>query len=287
MFSDFAVWYLFFAGTAAGSFVIAAALDYFGNSFANMRFVSLASRVGFCGAPVLLGIAALMLFLDLGNPAAIVFTFLNPVRSLVSIGAWLIALALVVFLMVVALLLLRVRCRCFRLLEVIGSIIAVGLMCYTGVLLASMNSVDFWNTPLLVALFVFSALSCGCGFLSAVAFCIQGSARGFSCLRWVGVVLCVIEAVSLVALLIGRWLYSEASRQSCSMLLFGEWADVFWVGLVLCGIVVPLVLACFERHGFAPALRLVDGCSVLVGGACLRFCIIGVALYSAPCFVVS
>ena len=41
MFSDFAVWYLFFAGTAAGSFVIAAALDYFGNSFANMRFVSL------------------------------------------------------------------------------------------------------------------------------------------------------------------------------------------------------------------------------------------------------
>ena len=78
MFSDFAVWYLFFAGTAAGSFMIAAALDYFGNSFANMRFVSLASRVGFCGAPVLLGIAALMLFLDLGNPAAIVFTFLNP-----------------------------------------------------------------------------------------------------------------------------------------------------------------------------------------------------------------
>ena len=47
------------------------------------------------------------------------------------------------------------------------------------------------------------------------------------------------------------------------------------------------VLACFERHGFAPALRLVDGCSVLVGGVCLRFCIVGVALYSAPCFVVS
>ena len=40
-------------------------------------------------------------------------------------------------------------------------------------------------------------------------------------------------------------------------------------------------------YGFAPALRVVDGCSVLVGGACLRFCIIGVALYSAPCFVVS
>lgn len=204
MFSDFAVWYLFFAGTAAGSFVIAAALDYFGNSFANMRFVSRASRVGFCGAPVLLGIAALMLFLDLGNPAAIAFTFLNPVRSLVSIGAWLIALALAVFSMAAALLLLRVRCRCFRLLEFIGSIVAVGLMCYTGVLLASMNSVDFWNTPLLVVLFVISALSCGCGFLSAVAFCIQGSTRGFSCLRWAGVALCAIEAVSLVALLIGR-----------------------------------------------------------------------------------
>ena len=42
----------------------------------------------------------------------------------------------------------------FRFLEIAGAVAAIGVMGYTGVLLSSMAAVEFWNTWLLVALFV-------------------------------------------------------------------------------------------------------------------------------------
>ena len=251
MFSDFVIWYLFLAGTAAGSFVFAVLADVSGNSSHRPCGASPASCVGLIGSVPLLGVAAFMLFLDLGNPAAIMGVFENPFRSMVSIGAWLVTLGFVSFSAMAAALLFHARAWVLRVLEIAGVVFAVGIMCYTGVLLASMNSIDFWNTPLLVVLFLLSALGCGCGFV------------------------------------VSRWTYSEAGRASCAMLLFGEWSGVFWLGLVTCGIVIPLTIAFAERLVSMPALRLIDGCAVLMGGICLRFCVVEAALYSAIGFVVS
>ena len=287
MFSDFVIWYLFLAGTAAGSFVFAVLADVSGNSSHRPCGASPASCVGLIGSVPLLGVAAFMLFLDLGNPAAIMGVFENPFRSMVSIGAWLVTLGFVSFSAMVAALLFHARAWVLRVLEIAGVVFAVGIMCYTGVLLASMNSIDFWNTPLLVVLFLLSALGCGCGFVSTATFAFQGTDCGLSGLRWVGTLISGCEALVLVAFVVSRWTYSEAGRASCAMLLFGEWSGVFWLGLVTCGIVIPLTIAFAERLVSMPALRLIDGCAGLMGGICLRFCVVEAALYSAIGFVVS
>lgn len=287
MFSDFAVWYLFLAGTASGSFVFAAYLDFSYAASARTTDATLAPRIGFGGSALILTVAACMLFLDLGNPGAISFALENPFRSLVSLGAWLVGLGVVVFGAVAATAFLRLSEAASRALKLAGCVLAVGIMGYTGVLLASMDSVDFWHTPLLVVLFILSALGCGCGYVCAATFAIQGSTAGLSGLRRAGIITSVAEAFVLAAFIASRWVCSDAARQSCSMLLFGDWSVVFWLGLVLCGIVAPLAIAALERWVFVPALRLIDGCAVLVGGLCLRYCVVNVALYSAIRFVVS
>lgn len=67
VFSDFAIWYLFLAGTAAGAFLWAAAIDMRGVRAFAQSSVPFRSRTGFHGCTMLLAFAALMLFLDLGN----------------------------------------------------------------------------------------------------------------------------------------------------------------------------------------------------------------------------
>ena len=184
VFSDFAIWYLFLAGTAGGAFLCATVMDVRANPGWDVRRVPLCARCGMFGAFGLLALAALMLFCDLGNPFDIWYLFESPLRSIVSMGAWLIMLGLALSLAVSAMIAAKVDVPyVFRFLEIAGAVAAVGVMGYTGVLLSSMAAVEFWNTWLLVALFVVSAVSCGCAFISLSALILSGSAQRFPALK--------------------------------------------------------------------------------------------------------
>lgn len=202
VFSDFAIWYLFLAGTAGGAFLCATVMDVRANPGWDVRCVPLCARCGMFGAFGLLVLAALMLFCDLGNPFDIWYLFENPLRSIVSMGAWLIVLGLALSLAVSAMIAVKVDVPyLFRCLEIAGALASIGVMGYTGVLLSSMAAVEFWNTWLLGALFVVSAVSCGCAFISLSAFILSGSAQRSSALKGVARLLRAAELVVLVAFL--------------------------------------------------------------------------------------
>lgn len=281
MFSDFAIWYLFLAGTAAGAFLWAVAIDIRGTRAFKRNHVPLRSRVGFHGCTVLLAIAALMLFLDLGNPYDVLYLFENPLRSVMSVGAWLLTLCLIASIAVSACLLLeRSRKARFRVLELVGLVFSVGVMTYTGVMLSLMVSIEFWNTPWLVALFVASAANCGSALIEALSFALVGSSRGLRGLACAAGVSRAIELVALVVFLFSRWFAGGAARLSCETLFTGDLTELFWGGLVLCGFAVPLACDVANRLVRAPALHLASAASTLVGGVCLRYCVVLAAAYS-------
>ena len=288
MFSDFAIWYLFLAGTAAGSFVWATVMDVRENEAWDARRVSLRSRSGFYGCAGLIALAALLLFFDLGNPYDIAYLFENPFRSIMSIGAWLVALCLMVSALVVVMLLTGIdRPYLFRGLETAGSALSIGVMTYTGVLLSSMTSVDFWHTPWLVALFVASALGCGCALIEALAFSLSGGVRAIHGLDRLSRVVRVVEFAALLAFLATRWIASEAACESCKLLLFGQLSGLFWGGLILFAFAIPLAARIGTRLTRVPASRLIGAASTLVGGVCLRYCVVLAASYSAIGFAVT
>ena len=288
MFSDFAIWYLFLAGTAGGAFLCGVVMDMRENTGWDVRRVSLRARCGMFSCVGLLALAALMLFFDLGNPYDILYLFEQPLRSIVSVGAWLIVGCLACSVATSALVVLRIDVPwLFRILEILGGVAAVGVMGYTGVLLSSMTSIEFWNTPLVVVLFVASALSCGCACVEVATFFTAGSARGLRDLEGAGRILRVAEFAVLVAFMVSRWLAGAAAQQSCLLLVAGQLAGLFWGGLVLCGFAVPALAGAGMRALRVPALRLAGAASTLIGGVCLRYCVVLAASYSAIGFAVT
>lgn len=288
VFSDFAIWYLFLAGTAGGAFLCATVMDVRANPGWDARRVPLCARCGMFGAFGLLALAALMLFCDLGDPFDIWYLFENPLRSIVSMGAWLIVLGLAFSLAVSAMIAARIDMPyLFRCLEIAGAVAAVGVMGYTGVLLSSMAAVEFWNTWLLVALFVVSAVSCGCAFVSLSAFILSGSVRRLSALEGAARLLRAAELVVLAAFLASRWLAGGEAQRSCELLFSGQLAGVFWGGLVLCGFAIPVFAELIARVAPVPALRPISAASTLAGGLYLRYCVVLAASHAPISLIVT
>ena len=152
----------------------------------------------------------------------------------------------------------------------IGFLLAVLVMAYTGVVLAA-SSMDLWSsTFLLPALFLGSAVCTGIALLILLVRLAKtpGGDRMVGLLRRSLKVLIVLELAILAAFII--WL---AAAGSASVLVSGPIGLIFWVGAVLLGLVVPLImeLGVIKRGTDARGpLFLVSPLLVLLGGLVLR-----------------
>lgn len=164
--------------------------------------------------------------------------------------------------------------------KVLTGISALAVAVYTGFVLNTVKAVPFWNSSLLPLLFV----TCGIlgGFGISVIIALNGG----------GVDLETAEAGSrwlLIAnaLLIALYLWLAAGReatgkQSVMEQLRGHNAFTFWAGIVLLGIIIPLIIGFlgYVIHDM-PAAWLIFGviCEV-AGGLALRYCVLKAGAYS-------
>lgn len=285
-FGLFVVAYLFLAGAGAGSFFFAAcgavcdALRRTARMERNLEILS----GGFLASPFLLRLASICLLFDLGSPQRALLAFCDPFGSVLSFGACCLGLLTVVSIAVAALgiaekfpvLFMRTGCA-------LGIVLAPLVMGYTGVLLCDLVAVDFWNTPLLAVLFVCSSLSTGYASCMLVHALLRPLAPSAMCLMGVlARVLHIAEGIVLVFFMIGRFLYSAAARESVLSLLCGGLAPVFWVGVVLCGLLIPVAACSIRlRAVSSPPARIVVSSCALIGGFALRYAIVSAACYTA------
>jgi formate-dependent nitrite reductase membrane component NrfD len=164
--------------------------------------------------------------------------------------------------------------------KVLAGIMAFGVIIYTGFVMNYVNGIPLWNTALLPMLFVISGALDGFGLVLVIALG-DGS-----------IDIMVAEAGSRVllivsALLITLYLWSatytgSTGRYSVIELIRGNIAPVFWVGVVLCGIVIPIVVA-FSSYlaGEVSAPLLIMGvvCDT-IGAFSLKYCILKAGIYS-------
>lgn len=285
VFSSYIVWYLFLAGAAAGAFVVASAcaiVDALRRTDASER-LAVAGQSGFLVAPPVLVVAALFLVLDLGSPERAWQIALMPFGSMVSIGAWLVALFLLVSSAsaLCGLLMHSVPSGMLWFSWTAGSLLACGVMTYTGLLLSDLVAVDFWFTWLLPLLFVVSSLATGLALVLVADVLRARHAHARPGPLWaLGAALGVAECAVVVAFLVDRCAFSETARASCDLLLLGDLAGFFWAGVVLCGLLVPLLLHGLHRALPNAALVLVSSVCVLAGGFFVRYCIVNAAVFT-------
>ena len=282
-------WYLFLGGLGAG-----ATLTSLVASRAGTRFSAI-ERAGatLAGPAVAFGTALLIVDLGMGRrePWRLVYLYTNW-TSPMTWGTWILTLFIPIALLHALAVndslgkrferyVAPVRRLCKRgavALKLIAGVLALSTAIYTGVLLSVPPSFPLLNSLLLPVLFLVSALSTG---LSAAVL------GGYLLARRSGVVLdlhqwsrvhiglLVVELAALLAWL-GVGSASVAGNASVKLLVSGDLAPVFWLGLVLAGLVGPVLAFVVEsgRRERGDRLALAGEAGVLAGGLALRYLVL-------------
>jgi formate-dependent nitrite reductase membrane component NrfD len=302
--------YLFLGGMGAGSFLIASVFELSGLRYKYDFCPTSLAGAGVSGPLILIG--TVLLIFDLGagmrEPWRIPLMFLN-FSSVMTWGIWILSLFLPLCFLYAALELMHVepgilawlqdrqkilpkRLRLvpetlpYRRLKLIvcsaGCLFAVGTAVYTGVLLAVVEAVPFWNSPVLPVLFLVSAVSTGMGlsFDLAATMAVPDLHDRYGKMPIVHMSLIGLEVALLALLMILAIAKGGEAMESARMILTGSQSVVFWVLVIGLGMVYPFAFHAYaytrHKHSFVPSL--LAGAGIVVAGLFVRYLVVASAI---------
>lgn len=235
-----------------------------------------------CSMTLVLG--ALCLLADLERPENILTLVVNPHLSVVSIGAYSLALllacsALLSFAWLTA---VRIPFVVARIVQIASLAASLVVMVYTALLLNLFAGIEFWRSPFVLLLFMLSSFSTGiaCIVLVMTVFRVLGQfavvARNLMMAER-GVV--VFETVVL-AVFVSLGVFFSDDVAPYEAMLVGSCSLAFWAGLVVCGVIVPLGAAALDAVRLRSSrVRFVihpgiSALCIVAGGVCLRYCVV-------------
>jgi polysulfide reductase chain C len=302
--------YLFLGGMGAGSFVVASIFELSGIRYKYDFCPTSLAGAGVCGPLILIGTVLLVLDLGAGlrEPWRIPLMFLN-FSSVMTWGIWILSLFLPICFVYFALELMHVQPgilawvrnkqnrlprrlqlvpetlpyrRIKRLVCSVGIVFALGTALYTGILLAVVQAIPFWNSPVLPVLFLVSAISTGMGltFDLAATMAVPDLHERYGKMPIVHMSLIGLE-VALIALLmllaLGR---GGEAAESAKLILVGSQSVIFWVMVIGLGMVYPFTVHAYayarHKHGFVTSI--LAGAGIVVAGLFVRYLVVAAAI---------
>jgi formate-dependent nitrite reductase membrane component NrfD len=184
-----------------------------------------------------------------------------------------------------------------RALGYINAVLGISLGIYTGILLSTMVARPLWNSAILGPLFLVSGLSAAAAMIHLTASIVPRHPAPHSFLGGALAALVqplgatppepktadslvkadlgflVVELALIGLLFIGLLSSSTSQVAAVDLLISGEYAMVFWIGVIAAGILLPLALQALQLahrmpHTVVPALL------VLAGGLALRWVLV-------------
>lgn len=295
--------YLFLGGMGAGAFLIAALVELTGKRYEHEYSPTALVGAGISGPLILVG--TVLLIFDLGaglrEPWRILNMFTN-LNSIMTWGIWILSLFLpIAFLygilevmhvhpQVLAWARKRLRFlpetvpyrRIKRVVCSVGIVLAVGTALYTGVLLSVVEAIPLWATPVVPALFLVSAVSTGMGLCIdlAATLVVPDVQQRFKNLPLVHILLVALEVALLGLLLVTALNKGGEAAESARLILTGPGSVAFWVLVVGCGMVYPLVfhVHAFARHRHGYLSGILSGVGLVMAGLFVRYLIVTAAV---------
>jgi protein NrfD len=294
--------YLWIAGIAGGAYFSAFLI----NTISRGKYPQLPKIATFLGVPLVL-LGSLLLVVDLGEQLRAWHLFTRfRIGSPMSMGSWILLLYALVGLVMIALWwsrsfepeeirltvisglanIIRPAAGAVGVLSWIELVLGVLLVAYTGVLLSATNQPLWGGVLLLPSLFVASAVSTGLALIVLVVrtgfgavldtlFGGEGKRLPSDTLHIMGItslILGIIEVVVLIGYLAWVGFFSAPGASAVAVLLTGPMSLMFWGGVVLVGLLIPLVLEFASARGREALVgsTLAAASLVLLGGLFLR-----------------
>jgi len=306
------IWYLFLAGVGAGALTVSASMFLRGGDDVRGMHVETA-RYGAFIAPLPVMIGSGLLIFELGSfEAGNWFRWINLYKvmnlSPMSVGTWLLT-AFIGFSLIYAYTFVpnapglpnERRYPLRRLLCWFAIPLGVATAIYTGVLLGAMPSRPFWNTPILAMLFLISSLSTGIAVI-LLARAIHGKVGADAdaerhhhysgyLLTASDVMLIGFELLVIFLFIMYAHLTVGAVKEAVSVLFAGNLAALFWLGVVVVGMLVPAAVELiyvipkllYQRAFKAPrGVEIAMPAAILVGGFLLRYVVVVAGQITGP-----
>jgi formate-dependent nitrite reductase membrane component NrfD len=295
--------YLFLGGMGAGAFIVAALVELTGDRYKHKYCPTTMIGAGVSGPLILVG--TVLLILDLGaglhEPWRILYMFTN-FSSVMTWGIWILTLFLPICFLYGLLELMHVYPgilawfrkwlrflpetlpyrRIKRVVCSIGIVLALGTALYTGALLYVVRAVPFWNTLILPALFVVSAISTGMGLTIdlGATLAIRTVQRRFNHLPLIHMVLIGLEIALLALLLVVSLSQGGEAAESAKLIMTGPGSVAFWLLVVGFGMVYPFMVHvyAFARHSHGYISGILSGVGIVIAGLFVRYLIVAAAV---------
>jgi formate-dependent nitrite reductase membrane component NrfD len=161
--------------------------------------------------------------------------------------------------------------------RVIAGILAFGVAVYSGFVVGFVNGIKFWNSALIPVLVVIGGLAGGAAVLLAII--TLTSANTFGAVQTFALFILGAYFISIFVLLWVSTYSSPIAKASARLLLSGSMAGLFWILIILIGIIVPLILTFMAESG-SGVLLIVSAVCVLLGNMTLRYAILKAGRYS-------
>ena len=259
--------YFFMSGLGAGAFLTAAACRIFGG----LKYAKV-EKISAIAAPILLIPGLLCLMLDLGQPLRFfnLLLYFNP-SSVASWGVWLINVfmglsVLYAFLHIIG----KAGTDKVKPLVYLGSVVALAVGLYSGMLLYQMSGHELWHSALIPPIFLASAIASGL----AVVLLLSGSA-GPDVTRTLSKALAIAVGIDLVLALteLMTLLWSGGDKAEAANVILSGGYGVLFIGIYLIlGLVIPLAVLARQRP--ARAVQVTAAVLVLAGTLAMRYVIV-------------
>lgn len=148
-------------------------------------------------------------------------------------------------------------------------IYAVILGIYTGILLSAFNARPLWNTSILGPLFLTSGLSAG----AAAIMIISKSPEERKLFARIDLLLIGIELFLIIHLFMGFMASTQVQIDAAHLFLGGPYTMVFWIFVVILGMIFPAVLEILEMRKYHIPV-IIPAALVIMGSLLLRFIIV-------------
>lgn len=236
--------YAYLMGISAGSFLLAAVAYVF-----EIKSLEKIRRFGLITALSTAIPGMILVFLDIGHPFRVFTSIIN--LNTGSVMGWMFILY-PLYLIILILMLWQTSndSKDVKKLAVAGIIVAIAFEIGGGALYGVVGAKPYWNAGILPIMFLASALLSGIAFVTFSAFILHPEEikKNVSTLRNSILALIAIYGLLEFSDILSIY-YSKipADIASVNLLLFGEFAWVFWGVFVLGTLLIPALLLIFRR----------------------------------------
>lgn len=165
-------------------------------------------------------------------------------------------------------------------LKVLAGIFAFAQSIYTGFAVSYVSAIKVWNSAIVPVLFVTCGLTGGMAILLAIMMG-EDSAQIMALENTIRVVLIALAVI--IGVYLWNTTYSGTSaKEAVLRLIGGSLAPLFWIGVFLFGIVIPVTISVttYFTGNAADGLLITAVVSEIIGGLALRFSILKAGMYT-------